>query len=136
MNKFINIAIIGCIRWWNSGNNGQFLVIADNMMNLELLFEGSKHTNTTHGIRHYTKWHYLILTKLLKSTSEAITVTITWSHSTKPMAKLSSNTQLKDMPTGRVLGTKPIMAYSGTINRLSTNSSHILKAAEEFLIIL
>jgi len=41
---YYKLAIIGCTRSWNSGNNGQFLVIADNMMNLELLFEGWKHS--------------------------------------------------------------------------------------------
>ncbi|XP_054163822.1 unsaturated glucuronyl hydrolase-like [Oppia nitens] len=35
---------IGCTRSWDSGHDGQFLVIVDNVMNLELLFEGWKHS--------------------------------------------------------------------------------------------
>ncbi|CAG2110229.1 unnamed protein product [Medioppia subpectinata] len=60
---------VGCTRSWNSKKPDQFIVIADNMMNLELLFEGSRlsgnktlydmavsHTNVT--IREHLRADY------------------------------------------------------------------------------
>ena len=35
---------VGCIKSWNSSNPNDFLVIIDNMMNLELLFWATRHT--------------------------------------------------------------------------------------------
>jgi hypothetical protein len=66
--------VTGCIRSWNSKGN-DFLVIIDNMMNLELLFHATKatgdssfykiavtHANTTmknHFRNDYSSWHVL-----------------------------------------------------------------------------
>lgn len=66
--------VTGCIRSWNSGEN-DFLVIIDNMMNLELLFEATRitgdssfhniavtHANTTmknHYRPDYSSWHVI-----------------------------------------------------------------------------
>ncbi|MEO5682490.1 MAG: glycoside hydrolase family 88 protein [Chitinophagaceae bacterium] len=66
---------VGCIKSWNSGNPNDFLVIIDNMMNLELLFWATKvsgdssfyniavtHANTTiknHFRPDYSSYHVI-----------------------------------------------------------------------------
>ena len=67
--------VVGCIRSWNSSNPNDFIVIIDNMMNLELLFWATKvsgdssfykiavtHANTTlqnHFRPDYSSYHVL-----------------------------------------------------------------------------
>lgn len=66
---------IGCLRSWNNSNPNDFLVIIDNMMNLELLCEATRmtgdssyykvavtHANTTmanHYRNDYSSWHVI-----------------------------------------------------------------------------